>query len=410
MAYTRDSQGMLMSTRTRILLAAFALLGLGAASTSSYVHHNLLTNPAYSSLCDINATVSCTQAYVSRYGSFMGVPVAIAGVIFFAVVFILAAVAGRPASSARENVPGYILALSSAGLGFAVYLAWASYFVLKVFCILCAITYVSVIAIFIIALRATRIPMTTLPSRAARDIRTLITNPKALVTALAVVVAAVAAVKLFPRETPPAAQAQASLPSLSGEQRAQLDAWWKVQPPIDLGVPKAAGAKVQIVKFSDYQCPGCKAAHDVLKQVLARYDRTAVEFVLKHYPLEGECNPAVAGGTHVAACEAAAAYNMARGTGFQQKLDDWLFDNQAKLTPAIVRQAAKDVAGIADFDNRYASTLQEVRKDVDLGTKVKLTHTPTIYLNGRMIAGGGKSLPPAQYVDALVDMELKAAR
>lgn len=398
-----------MSTITRTLLAAFSLLGLGAASVSSYVHYNLLTNPSYSSFCDVNTTVSCTQAYVSQYGSFMGVPVAVAGVIFFAVVFVLAAVAGRPASSAREHVPGYILAFSSVGLAFALYLAWASYFVLKVFCILCAITYVSVIAIVIISLRAMRIPMTMLPRRAAGDFRTLVTSPKALAVAVLLLAGSASAVMLFPKEPPPAISAQPAMPALSADQRAQLDAWWKVQPAVDLGIPNAAGAKVQIVKFSDYQCPGCKSAHDVLKQVLARYDRTAVEFVMKHFPLENECNPA-AQGNHFAACEAAAAYNMARGTGFQQKLDDWLFDNQATLTPAVVRNAAKDVAGISDFDARYAAAVQEIRKDAELGTKIKLTHTPTIYLNGRMIAGGGKSLPPSQYVDALVDIELKAAR
>ena len=92
-------------------------------------------------------------------------------------------------------------------------------------------------------------------------------------------------------------------------------------------------------------------------------------------------------GNHFAACEAAAAYVMARGTGFQQKLDDWLFENQRTLTKEVVRQAAKDQAGITDFDARYAQALQEVKTDASLGGLLKVTHTPTIYLNGKMIAG-----------------------
>ena len=55
-------------------------------SISSYVHYKLLTDPSYTSFCDVNATVSCTQAYLSRYGSFWGVPVALGGVLFFALV------------------------------------------------------------------------------------------------------------------------------------------------------------------------------------------------------------------------------------------------------------------------------------------------------------------------------------
>jgi uncharacterized membrane protein/protein-disulfide isomerase len=402
-----------MSSKSRTLLLAFAVLGLGASSVSSYVHYNLLTDPSYSSFCDVNATVSCTQAYTSQYGSFMRVPVAIAGVVFFGLVLALAGLAGRPSSVARENAPAYIFVLSTMGLAFALYLAWASYIVLKVFCILCAFTYVSVIAIFIISGGATTFPMTTLPRRAWRDIRTLIVSPISLVVAVAVIAASAAAIFFFPRESsaPSAtAMAQATIPSITAEERTRLETWWNMQPREELPVAMSKGARVLILKFSDYQCPGCKSAHDQLKPVLAKYDKGVVEFVMKHYPLEPECNPNVPGGNHFAACEAAAAYVMARGTGFQAKLDDWLFANQLTLTRDVVRQAAKDQAGIADFDARYAQALQEVKTDASLGGLLKVTHTPTVYLNGKMIAGRGNGLPPAQYIDALVDIELKKAK
>ena len=58
--------------KARTLLVLFALLGLGSSLTSTYVHYNLLQNPSYSSFCDVSATVSCTQAYLSRYGSLFG--------------------------------------------------------------------------------------------------------------------------------------------------------------------------------------------------------------------------------------------------------------------------------------------------------------------------------------------------
>ena len=68
-----------MTSTTRTLLVAFALLGLGAASASAYVHYRLVTDSSYSSACDISAPVSSTQAYLIRYGSFWGVPVALGG-------------------------------------------------------------------------------------------------------------------------------------------------------------------------------------------------------------------------------------------------------------------------------------------------------------------------------------------
>lgn len=394
-----------MSSRKRTLLIVFSLLGLGASLAASYVHYNLLTQPGYSSACDFSARVSCTDAYLSPYGSILGVPVALGGVVFFAVVLLLSTVAAAPSSPAREAVPGYIFALSIVGLAVTLYLAWASYFVLKVFCVLCAATYVSVAGIFIVSRAAMTVPLATLPGRAARDSRTLVSSPIALVLALAVAGASAAAIAMFPREAAKADAVPVQIQALSEEQRAQLDAWWKLQPTVTLPVPRASGVKVQIVKFSDYQCPACRAAHETLMAVLSKYDKSAVELVMKHYPLEPECNPAVQG-NHFAACEAAAAYVMARGTGRQPALDDWLFANQRTLTRDVVRKAAQDVAGIQDFDARYDSALQEVKADASLGVTLQVQSTPTVYLNGRMIAGASSLLPPAVYVDALIRSEL----
>ena len=95
-----------MTPLSRKLLLAFAALGLAASSTSSYVHYKLLTDPSYSSFCDVNTTVSCTQAYLSPYGSFWGVPVALAGVFFFALVLLLAGVGGRQTSHGAGGDPG----------------------------------------------------------------------------------------------------------------------------------------------------------------------------------------------------------------------------------------------------------------------------------------------------------------
>jgi uncharacterized membrane protein/protein-disulfide isomerase len=393
-----------MTPLSRKLLLVFAALGLGAASTSSYVHYKLLTEPNYTSFCDVNTTVSCTQAYLSRYGSFWGVPVALAGVIFFALVLVIAGFAGREKSPAREAVPAYIFGLSTVGLAFVLYLAWASFFQLKTFCLLCGVTYVSVIAIFIISGGATTFPMTTLPRRAARDLRTLLSSPVALLIALLFVAGSSAIVVLFPRESAASQSTVETYPSLTDKQRADLEKWWEVQPKVDLTIP-SKGEKVLVVKFSDYMCPACRQTFEGYKGVLAKYlPGGQVRFVLKHYPLEAECNPK-APSNHYASCEAAAAVVMARSKGTAAKLEQWIFDHQAELTPAVVKQAARDVGGIQDFDAKYAQALQEVKTDASLGGMLGVSQTPTFYVNGRKIP----QVVPPQYIDALIEMELKRA-
>src|SRR5512138_3059074 len=112
-----------MSSLARKLLIVFALLGLGASGAAAYVHYNLIYNPDYSSFCDINATVSCRAAYLSRYGSIGGVPVAVGGIIFFAWALLMLWGA-REKSRIRDSAPAYLFAGSTLALAFVLYLAY----------------------------------------------------------------------------------------------------------------------------------------------------------------------------------------------------------------------------------------------------------------------------------------------
>jgi uncharacterized membrane protein/protein-disulfide isomerase len=397
-----------MKHRTLILL--FAALGLGASAYSSYVHYHLLTDRSFASPCDISATVSCSQAYLSSYGSLFGVPVALGGVLFFALVLAIAGLGGRRRPAA-EVAPAYIFALSTLGLAVVLYLGYASFFVLKTACILCITTYVSVIAVFLLSGAATSFPMTTLPSRAARDAKSLITSPAALLFTVLFVVGGAALIAAFPGEPVRAAapQGQAEFPPFTADQEKQLADWFDVQPKVVMPV-SADGAKVLIVKFNDFQCPPCRQTHELYAPILAKWEATGnVKFVLKHFPLESECNAAVTSGIHVASCEAAAAWNMAteKHDGSADRLETWLFDNQGPplLSPEQVREAARKVAGITDFDARYEKELVAVKNDAGMGALLGVQSTPTFFINGHRIAGG---VDPRVF-DALIALELKRA-
>ena len=396
-----------MTPTKQKLILALALAGLVVSVMASYVHYQLLTDASYTSFCDVGDTMSCTQAYLSRYGSVGGVPVALGGVMYFAVVL---AIVGLTSGKSRENVPGYVFALSTLALAFVLYLGWASYVVLKIFCILCAVTYAAVIGIFLVSGGATTFPMKTLPTRARRDLSTLASSPLALVVALVLVSGAVMAVSVFPREVAAssqaaAAQAAAPLPAVTDEQRAQIAKWWEVQPKVEVPVP-ADGAKVLIVKFNDYQCPACKITFDGYRQILPKYIASGqVKYVTKHYPLEPECNPYVPGGNHYGSCEAAASVLMAKAKGTSDKLEEWIFSHigPPQLTPDQVKDAARTVGGITDFDAQYARAKEEIKTDAGLGQLLGVKSTPTFYINGRTPT---QILPP-QYFEVLIQLELQ---
>ena len=416
-----------MTAKTRRLLLAFAALGLGASSWSSYVHYSLLTVPGYTSFCDVSGAISCTQAYLSQYGSLWGVPVALGGVIYFATVLLLVGFGTRSAKG-RENVPGYVFALSTVALAFVLYLGWASVFKLNTVCLLCATTYVAVIALFVISANATTFPMTSLPRRASSDVARLVRSPLGLASIAGLALGTLALLNLFPREahaaavagsgasaaasttsasshsaTPASASpAAAQAPALTDQQRADFLKWYEVQPKVSVPVD-LEGAKVLVVKFNDFQCPPCRNSYLEYKPIIERYRATGqLKYVLKHFPLERECNTAVQGDMHVAACEAAAALVMAQPKGTADKLEEWFFANQPALSADKVKEGAASVAGITDFDAQYSRALTLVKTDAGLGALLGAKSTPTFVINGHVIAGA----LPAPYFEAAILQEI----
>lgn len=401
-------------------IALAALVGLGFAAASAWVHYRLLRDPLYSSVCDINNTFSCTVAYTSRYGSVSGVSVALLGVLYFAFVLLLVALC-RQSRSARENLPGYVFATSTVGLAGVLYLGYASFFILKTVCVLCLGTYAAILALFLMSGRAARFPMSSLPQRAARDASTLMRTPAALAVALAFVAVAAGAVSWFPTDTvaaaevaapvdpgapalEQAAQQPAAPAAIAPEMLQQLEDFLSKEARVSIPVG-GGGAAVVIVKFNDYQCPPCGLTFREYKPVLARLQLKhpgKIAFVTKDFPLDPECNSAAPGGGHQAACEAAVSVRLAREHGQADAMENWLFANQATLTPDSVRSGAASVGKVNDFQARYAATLDLVKADIAQGVGLAVRGTPTFFMNGiRMPNLRG------EFFEAAVEWELR---
>jgi uncharacterized membrane protein len=397
-----------MSSLARKLLTAFALLGLAASAAATYVHYNLIKFPDYTSFCDLSETVSCKTAYLSRYGSIGGVPVAVGGIVFFAWVLLMLWAGRGKRSAVSDSAPAYIFAGSTLGLAVVLYLAYASFFVLRQVCPLCVATYVAVIGIFVVSGGASSVPMKSLPSRAFRDIRVLVGTPLALVVALLFVAGASWGMTAFPREAerPVIAQAQ----PLSTDQRSEFERWWDLQPKKENFPFDSGGAKVLIVEFADFQCPHCKQMYFAYKPILDKHlaqNPKDVKFIFKNWPLSSVCNGSVPSIRFNATCEASSAYIQAKSKGTSDALKDWFFLHQEELSPDTVKTAAKNVGKITDFDAQYTKTIQEIKTDASVGTSIGVDSTPVFFINGRRIPGGGVA---PQYFDLLIQLELSRAK
>jgi protein-disulfide isomerase len=155
-----------------------------------------------------------------------------------------------------------------------------------------------------------------------------------------------------------------------------------------------AAAPITIVEFSDYQCPFCARVNPTLAKVRETYG-DKVKIVFKDYPLPN----------HPQAPKAAEA---ARCAGEQKKyweMHDAMFANQRALEVPALKQTARAI-GIegAAFDQcldsgKYAAT---VRSGAELGEKMGVNSTPTLYVNGRPLIGA----MPFENFKAIIDEEL----
>jgi len=403
-----------MSSRTRYALVVLSALGLAASLAALYVHYRLITEPGYTSFCDVNETVSCEQVFQSQYGTVAGVPVAAGGAIWSGLVLMLSAFGMRqPKSDEAARAAGYVFLLSTVGLAAVFYFAYASFFVLRQACPLCLTMYVSVIGIFLVSSAAAG-PLRALQSGVAKDLGGLKGSPAAVVLTLVWLVASAGLVLAFPREQAVSAQAAspaASEPAipvetLTPEQVAEVHAWLDRQPKVADVMPQG-NVKVLLIKFNDYQCPSCRQAYILYKDIIAKYEAAypgVFVYENRDYPLETECG---AGGVHGAACEAAVAVRLAKEKNLDKQLEATLFDRQSmSMTGDDVKKALQEVTKItpSEFDSRYQKVLESVRQDVQLGQKVGVTGTPTYFINGIRLGG----FRPAAF-DAVIAYELKKA-
>ena len=392
-----------MSKNTRLLLFVLALAGLASAISSLYVHVQMNRQVGYLSFCDVSATISCTQVYQSPYAYLFGIPVALLGALWFVAVLLVLAGGQWGWPSLRESAGGYVFALSTAGLGFVIYMAYTSLVVLKAVCLMCVVTYIAVAGLFVFSGMRTPFPMTTIPRRLWQDLRAALASPAALALLLVFLVGASTAVAFVPGLTARGASAAGQ----AVDRQSEFTRYWETQPRVQVPV-SAEGATILVVKFSDYQCPACAQSYLDYKEILARYQGQypgAIRVVTKDYPLETECNSNMNRDMHQAACEAAVAARLARLKGRGEAMEEWLYTNSVALTPASVRQAVREIAGVMDFDAQYPAVLNQVKSDIALATVMNIKVTPTFFVNGVKLEGG----LPRGYFELALQLELKKA-
>ena len=163
----------------------------------------------------------------------------------------------------------------------------------------------------------------------------------------------------------------------------------KVQPASDASgniADQLAGNKdatVTLIEYGDFQCPGCKTAASRIKSIAEEY-KDKVNVIFRNFPLV-TIHP-----------NALAAASVAEAAGLQGKyweMHDLLYDKQDEWTASTASERM-------DYFTEYAKELNlnidQFKKDIEsdkvkakikfdqaVGSKAKVTGTPSFKLNGK---------------------------
>ena len=167
-----------------------------------------------------------------------------------------------------------------------------------------------------------------------------------------------------------------------------------------------ANAPATIVEFSDLQCPHCKEAQPVLEKLMA--EEPDVRLVFQNFPLAIPSHDWAAKGAAYTDCVGRASNDV-----FWKFLHD-VYEAQKDITAA---NADEKLTALADQDGvkgveiatcaAQPDTTDRVQQSVALGKSVKVSGTPTLFINGRSIQN--VSGIPYDVLKKLVDFAVKDA-
>lgn len=161
-------------------------------------------------------------------------------------------------------------------------------------------------------------------------------------------------------------------------------------------------APVLLVEFADFQCPACRAARPVVEEVMKKHEGQT-RLVFKHFPL----------GIHQFAEKAARGARAAQAQGKFWEMYAALFDNQERLSPAVVDELAKGLGlDMAKFskDMNSEAMADAVARDRKQAERLDIQSTPTLYINGRQFpATPDFAEELAEWIDLEIELTKGAA-
>jgi protein-disulfide isomerase len=165
---------------------------------------------------------------------------------------------------------------------------------------------------------------------------------------------------------------------------------------------------IDVVEFSDLQCPFCKGAHPLIEKLMTDFPQ--LRFTFQQFPLPPTTHPWAIKAAHYADC----AGTMNKDAFW--KFVDTVFENQGSIALATADDKLKEYATASGLDGEKITacaasptTDDRINKSIKLGQSLDVSSTPSIFVNGRLIPPLGTNGLNYDQLKAIVQFEIEHA-
>ena len=371
-------------------ILSIGLIGLLVSTYLSYSHYRVYTDIGYKSFCAISKAINCDTVSQSTYAIFLGLPVAVWGIVGY-LFFLLFLVFAKTKDAGNRRVWTLLFLIAAAFTFYSIVLAAVSTFYIHSYCIMCLILYaVNLLLLFYTHIVRSRFKSGGLIDGLKKDIRFLKTKRSSAIGIFTPFFCGVIFVLIF------------------------FPVYWQLAPQVLLsktvaGITKeghpwigAEDPKLIITEYTDYKCFQCKKMHFFLRQMIAKHPET-IRLIHRNFPMDHSVNPIVKEPFHIGSGKMALmAIHAATRNKFWQ-MNDLLFEIAGESDVIDLRELAArlemDLKPLArSLDD--PATQQVLQKDILSALKLQISGTPAYVIDGEVFLA---QIPPEIIKKALAD-------
>lgn len=366
-----------------VAIFLIALVGCYYSILLIDVHRIVHSGSGETTGCDYSDELSCSPVALDDWSSVLGVPTAAWALMAYAVVALLSLTGIR--RRVFPNGPGgLMLLIASCSFLFGLFLIYRMAYVIEAWCVKCLVLDGVNLGFLLCSLWAAL--SRGIVRSVQEDFKTLAENrPAAIAIIGGPALAALLVLFSYPTRATQPTEPDADI---------QLPDGGFESPTGEINLEGAPSkgprnAMIEIIEFSDYECPFCSFAHDEFREVVEE-NPTKVRFYHFHHPLDMACNNAIRRPFHHHACIASRAAVCAQERNKFWELSDLLFEHGRRLNESKIDSLIGEVG--LDLEEMHSCmdgdrAADRVQFDLEQSKSVPVTGTPTFVINGKVVSG-----------------------